>query len=95
MHCGSTIGPLLSSQLGIPTVDLGFPQLAMHSCRELCCTSSVEQAVRLYSAYYENLSKIWYCCNNNHNNDNNNNDNMNTDEEQKQSSSQSLTMSMD
>ncbi|KAH8875033.1 Aspartyl aminopeptidase [Schistosoma japonicum] len=59
MHCGSTIGPLLSSQLGVPTVDLGFPQLAMHSCRELCCSSSVEQAVRFYSSYYEHLSKIW------------------------------------
>ncbi|CAH8493884.1 unnamed protein product [Schistosoma turkestanicum] len=60
MHCGSTIGPLLSSQLGVPTVDVGFPQLAMHSCRELCCSSSVEQAVRFYASYYEHLSKIWY-----------------------------------
>ncbi|CAH8536841.1 unnamed protein product [Schistosoma rodhaini] len=59
MHCGSTIGPLLSSQLGVPTVDLGFPQLAMHSCRELCCSTSIEQAVRFFSSYYEHLSKLW------------------------------------
>ncbi|TGZ64696.1 hypothetical protein CRM22_006262 [Opisthorchis felineus] len=59
MHCGSTIGPLLSSQLGIATADVGFPQLAMHSCRELCCTTSISQAVRFYTAFYEHLSKIW------------------------------------
>ncbi|VDP76666.1 unnamed protein product [Echinostoma caproni] len=59
MHCGSTIGPLLSSHLGVPTADVGFPQLAMHSCRELCCTTSVSQAIRFYSAFYEQLSKLW------------------------------------
>jgi len=41
LPCGSTIGPMTSARTGIPTVDVGAPQLAMHSARELMGANDV------------------------------------------------------
>jgi aspartyl aminopeptidase len=42
LPCGSTIGPIISARLGIPTLDVGIAMLGMHSARETCAVSDVE-----------------------------------------------------
>ncbi|ESO86808.1 hypothetical protein LOTGIDRAFT_220342 [Lottia gigantea] len=57
--CGSTIGPIMSAKLGIPTIDIGAPQLSMHSIREMGCTSSVQQAIDLYRGFFQHYPQVF------------------------------------
>src|SRR5579871_5086355 len=53
--CGSTIGPMLSAALGARTIDVGSPQLSMHSIRETGGVHDVEHAVNLFESFFENF----------------------------------------
>lgn len=51
MPCGSTIGPITASATGIPTVDIGSPQLSMHSCRELASCQDHLSMIKLLTHF--------------------------------------------
>jgi aspartyl aminopeptidase len=52
MGCGSTIGPITASQLGVRTVDIGLPTFAMHSIRELAGSHDLAHLVKVLSAFF-------------------------------------------
>ncbi|TKA76866.1 Aspartyl aminopeptidase [Cryomyces minteri] len=56
--CGSTIGPMLSAALGARTLDLGNPQLSMHSIRETGGAHDVEHAVNLFESFFLHYSEM-------------------------------------
>lgn len=56
--CGSTIGPILSANCGIRTIDIGCPQLSMHSIREMCGTDDVTHAINLLKVFASVLHPI-------------------------------------
>lgn len=52
MACGSTIGPITASELGVRTLDIGVPQLAMHSAREMAAWRDVHAMHDALKAYF-------------------------------------------
>ncbi len=49
---GTTIGPITSSSLTIPVIDMGSPLLGMHSIRELAALKDHEYVIKLFKTFY-------------------------------------------
>ncbi|MDD3832176.1 MAG: M18 family aminopeptidase [Clostridia bacterium] len=52
MPCGGTLGAISSQQLSIRSVDIGLPQLAMHSAVETCGTQDYDNLIKLMSIFF-------------------------------------------
>ena len=51
---GSTLGNISTAHVSIPSVDIGLPQLAMHSAVETGGTRDTDYAIRLFQQFYQN-----------------------------------------
>ena len=49
---GSTLGNISTAHLSVPTVDIGLPQLAMHSVCETAGAADTEYLVKAMTAYF-------------------------------------------
>jgi aspartyl aminopeptidase len=58
MGCGSTIGPITASEVGIETIDIGVPTFGMHSIRELAGSEDAFELTKVLKHFFEKNSLI-------------------------------------
>jgi len=56
--CGSTIGPIISAATGIRAIDMGCPQMSMHSIRESMGTSDFSNGLELFKAFFKYFREV-------------------------------------
>ena len=49
---GSTLGSIADTKVSVPTVDIGIPQLAMHSANECIALADADEMKKVFSAYF-------------------------------------------
>ena len=52
LPCGGTLGAISSSQVSVTSIDVGLPQLAMHSACETAAISDVGEGIKAVTAFY-------------------------------------------
>ena len=52
LSCGSTLGPIIAGTMGVQTVDIGVPTLAMHSVRELAGSHDAWSLTRIMESFF-------------------------------------------
>ncbi|CRG96873.1 M18 aspartyl aminopeptidase, putative [Plasmodium gallinaceum] len=60
--CGSTVGSMLAASLSMPGIDIGIPQLAMHSIREIAGVHDIYYLIKGTLAFYTYYNKVLSCC---------------------------------
>lgn len=60
MGCGSTIGPIVASEVGVKTVDIGCPTFAMHSVRELAGVADAHYLYQLARGFFAYSKSFQY-----------------------------------
>lgn len=53
LGCGSTIGPMVSANLGMQSIDIGNPMLSMHSIREMAGSQDHSQLIKVFEAFFK------------------------------------------
>jgi aspartyl aminopeptidase len=62
---GSTLGSISNTRVSVPTVDIGLPQLAMHSANETAGAYDLDEMVKALTEFYSSSllkkgSKVYF-----------------------------------